>query len=442
MENMVLRKGQTITAVDAGAAAARAGVRVGETLLAINGEAVVDLIDYEALCAETDPVLLLTDERGVTRSLRVEKDECEPLGLGFASSLMSRVRSCRNRCLFCFIDQMPKGLRDSLSVKDDDWRLSFVMGNYVSLTNVDDAEFSRILRRRVSPLYVSVHATDPALRVRLMRNPQAGRLMERLTALRDAGLRFHAQFVLCPGLNDGEALIESLNTLKTLEPACLSIALVPVGLTRFREGLYPLRGYTAEEAAHCIDLITAFAGAWTNEYDEPLVQLSDEWYLLAGRALPPAKAYGDYPQIENGVGLLRLFEEDFLEALSRIRPRRSAFRVDMAGGTAANAFFQKLYAVLPAYGVTIELHPIENRFFGGNVHVAGLVTGSDLIEQLTGKLTSGEIFLPANMLRENDRVFLDDRTVEDVEMALSVRITSFRDGTELIERLFLQDENS
>ena len=427
--------GQPITFVEHGSPAERKGVRTGDVLLRINEVPVLDLIDYEKLSAERVLKLSLNRE-GEPIEIVLHKDEYEPLGLCFETTLMSRMMTCRNHCLFCFIDQMPKGVRSSLNVKDDDWRMSFIMGNYVTLTNVDDAEFQRILDRRVSPLYVSVHATDPLIRTQIMRNPSAGRIMERLTALKNAGLRFNAQIVLCRGLNDGAVLMQTLNDLSSLAPFCTSIAIVPVGVTRFRDGLPKLGTFDSAQSKTVIDVIEPMQQTYLDRFGTRLVFLSDEWYLNAGIALPEKEAYEDFEQIENGVGLLRLFEMDFRYALAEQTPLESEKRVAVAGGTTANPFFRNLYRELESYRIMIDTYPIPNRWFGGNVHVAGLVTGSDLIEELRDKPLSDPLLIPHNMLRETEEVFLDGMTLNDVEQALHVSIRSFKDGEELISELF------
>ena len=422
--------GTPVTHVDRPSPARRAGMRAGDILLTLNGEPVYDLVDYEALSTERD-ITVVFSRGGEEQSVRIRKDEYEPLGLGFETTLMDRMHTCRNRCLFCFIDQMPRGIRSSLNVKDDDWRMSFIMGNYVSLTNVSEEEFARILKRRVSPLYISVHATDGALRSRLMSNPTAERILERLRALKDAGLSFHCQAVLCPGLNDGDAFEETVRTLAALRPACLSLAAVPVGLTKYREGLYPLRSFTAAEA----EAVLEQAERLNKElHTEEFLYLSDEWYLMAGRVLPAAESYGEFPQIENGVGLLRLFEQELLDALTDYAPLDEKKHVTVAGGTAANPFFRALYACLEPYGVTVESVPVPNVFFGGNVHVAGLVTGGDLISVFSGRAPE-TLYIPGNMLRECEDVFLDGMTKAEVEARLGTRIVPFRGGYELAEML-------
>lgn len=427
---------QKIVRVEPSSPAARAGVAEGEALLSINGEPVFDLIDYEYLTAGRSLTLRLLAADGNARSLSVRKRESEPLGLCFATGLMSRMRSCSNHCIFCFIDQMPCDVRSSLLVKDDDWRLSFIMGNYVTLTNVSDREFERILKRRVSPLYVSVHATDSSVRESMMRNRTAGRLMERLQKLSEAGLRFHAQIVCCPGINDGEVLKRTLADLYALYPATQSVAIVPVGLTRFREGLTPLRAYTPEESREMIGFVKDFAARSLQEIGTSFAYLSDEWYLKADLPLPNSESYEDFAQIENGVGLLRLFEEEFLAALAEQKPLRTKRRLSMAGGEGAYPFFSNLYQQLPPYGIEIDLHPIHNQYFGGNVNVAGLITGGDLVRQLSGKLCTDTLLIPHNMLREGEDVFLDGMTLRELENALSVRVLPVGGGAQMIETVF------
>lgn len=428
-------KGQPITFVEPNTPAQRAGVCVGDILLRINDTPVLDLIDYEALTAHRALKLDLM-RSGEPLSVVLHKGEYEPLGLCFETTLMSRMMTCRNHCVFCFIDQMPKGVRSSLNVKDDDWRMSFIMGNYVTLTNVSDAEFQRILDRRVSPLYVSVHATDPEIRTKIMRNPSAGRIMERLTALKEKGLRFNAQIVLCRNLNDGEILMRTLSDLSSLAPACSSVAIVPVGVTKYREGLTELGTFDAAESAKVIDSIERLQESYLERFGTRLVFLSDEWYLQANRSLPKPEAYEAYEQIENGVGLLRMFEEDFRYALEERDRRKEPRRFSIAGGTAAYPFFKELYRELEPYGVITELHPVPNRWFGGNVHVAGLVTGTDLLSELSGKDLADPLLIPKNMLRETEDVFLDGMTLSEVESGLGISIRTFADGTELISCLF------
>ena len=429
------RPEQAVTHIEPRSPAKRAGLRAGDRILLVNGEPVLDLVDYEALTAEKRlEIRYLRD--GEERTASIVKDEYTPLGLGFETTLMDRMQTCRNKCVFCFIDQMPKGIRSSLNVKDDDWRMSFIMGNYVSLTNVDEAEFNRILRRRVSPLYISVHTVDGPLRSRMMHNKDAGKIMERLQALKEAGITFHCQAVLCPGLNDGAYFAETVRTLSALRPQCASLAAVPVGLTKYREGLYPLRSYTEEEAAAVIEQTRALE---KETGGEPFVFLSDEWYLMAGQPLPAAEAYGDFAQIENGVGLLRLFEAELKEAIEDRAPLQEPREFTVAGGTAATPFFRDLYRCLLPYNIVIRCVPVENRFFGGNVHVAGLVTGSDLLYAFSGGAPE-TVLIPGNMLRERDTVMLDGMELEEVQTRLGARLIPFANAYEFTDIVFSESE--
>lgn len=426
---------QTITHVESGSPAASSGIRAGDALLAVNGEPVKDLIDYEKLTAER---ILHVDicRGGETISVHVRKDEYEPLGLSFETSLMSRMQTCKNHCLFCFIDQMPRGMRTSLQVKDDDWRMSFIMGNYVTLTNVDDEEFARILKRGVSPLYVSVHAIDPVVRRRMMRNPEAGRIRDRLEALKEAGLRFHAQIVLCPGINDGDVLNETLLALGNLAPACASVAVVPVGITKFRERLEHLDVYDSRGSLMVVRQVEQFQQHFLERLGSRLVFLSDEWYLNANLPIPEESYYEGFEQIENGVGLLRLFAMDYESALADRKPLSEEREFSIAGGTAANAFFVDLYKGLMTYRIKLDIHAIPNRYFGGNVHVAGLITGRDIIEELADKPLKKKLLIPRNMLKENEDIFLDGMTVTELQEKLKVMVLPFRDGTDLVRILF------
>lgn len=426
---------QLITYVVPGSPADYAGILSGDVLLSINGEPVLDLIDYEHLTACR--TLHVTVRRGeLERSFRIRKSSSDSLGLDFETSLMSRMQTCRNRCMFCFVDQMPRGVRTSLHVKDDDWRMSFIMGNYVTLTNVSDAEFERILKRGVSPLYVSVHATDPEARIRIMKNPSAGRIMERLSALKEAGIRFHTQVVLCPGINDGAVLEGTVCDLASLIPACASMAVVPVGLTRYREGLEQIDPYDQNGSRAVIDQISRHQEQFLAEYGTRFVFLSDEWYLNAQLPIPEEEHYEDYSQLENGVGMLRLFASEFESALKEREPLKERRGFSIAGGTAAHSFFRDLYRPLESYGIDLDLYAVPNRFFGGNVHVAGLVTGQDLVYELSDKRLKDTLLIPGNMLREREDVFLDGMTVRDLEKALTVSVRTFTDGWDLVRLLF------
>ena len=430
------RKQQIISDVLPGSPAERAGLVKGDVLLSINGEPVIDMIDYEHLTANERLALEIQKADGSTEQIDLEKDDYEPLGLSFATSLMDKMRTCKNHCVFCFIDQMPKGGRSSLHVKDDDWRMSFVMGNYVTLTNLDERELDRVIRRRVSPLYVSLHASDPEVRRKMMKNPHAGEILPQLKRLAEAGLQFHLQIVLCPGLNDGDILRRSIDDMLALYPQAQSLAVVPVGLTKHRDGLSPLRVYTRQEAETIIDEIEALQAKLLKTIGTRFVFLADEWYTLCGRTLPAYDDYEDFPQIENGVGLLRLFEGEMLYALEGKQPLKQSKHFLVAGGTSAHDFFAASYKQLLPYGITLDTRAIKNRFFGESVTVGGLITGGDLVEQLRGEDFGHALLIPRAMLKADEDLFLDGMRKSEAEEALGTRIIPVASGEDLVEIIF------
>ncbi len=410
-----------ITEVDPDGIAAECGIKPGNVLLSINGEAVLDQIDYQFLTAGERLVLEVQDDTGIIE-VHLEKDEGEPLGLTLDSTLVSRPRACANHCVFCFIDQMPTGLRRTLYVKDDDWRLSLMMGNYITLTNLSEREFDRIIARRASPLYISVHATDGAVRARMMGNRRAAGLLPQLHRLRDAGIAFHCQIVLCPGMNDGAVLDDTLETLAALHPAARSAALVPVGLTRHRDGLAALSPYTRQTAASLLDQ----AHAWQTRFMERLgtrfVFAADELYSLSGYPVPDDGAYEAYAQIENGVGLLRSFEKEYASAYRFMDPAETKpRRVVIATGVSAAPFLSALIERNPVPGVTITVFPVKNAFFGESVTVAGLLTGQDLLTALAG-VQADEVLISGAMLRQEGDLFLDNLSPDAVEQAIGVPV--------------------
>lgn len=432
---------QRITGVDRHSPAARAGIAAGCTLNSIDGAEVWDVIDYEHLTVKERLEIEIGMPDGRTKLITVNKEMYEPLGLNFESSLMSPVRQCANHCIFCFIDQMPHGNRKTLYFKDDDWRLSLIMGNYVTLTNVGEREFERIIARRVSPLYISVHATDGEIRKSMMRSKNAENILARLTRLHSEGLSFHCQIVLCPDINDGKVLRKTLEELYALRPECASVAVVPVGLTCHREGLTKIAPMTKEKAEEAVSLIESFKAS--NGVDG-FVYASDEMYLKAERELPPYEACGDFEQIENGVGLYRKFEHEFLDALPALPKQDRMIELDSVSGVSIQPLMQKLFDKLLPYNVRINTHPVFNDFFGRTITVSGLVTARDIISQYGGKPAGHALLLPHTMLRENDTVFLDGMRLGELEekLGLPVRRVSADDGydfindlTELLEEL-------
>jgi len=428
-----------------GSPAARAGVRAGDALLSIDGERVTDVIDYEYLAAGEHLRVRLRDPKGAEREVSIDKEDGEPLGLTFAASLLGRMRVCKNRCVFCFIDQMPKGVRSSLHVKDDDWRMSFIMGNYITLTNVGEEDIRRIIAMHLSPVNVSVHTTNPELRVAMMKNPRAASSLQYLKELAEAGIALHTQVVLCPGVNDGEELTRTLRDLCGMWPAVESIACVPVGLTKYRERLPHIDPYTKERAAETIDLIEAFQKEQLALHGERIAYPADEFFIKAGRPMPDDVYYGEFTQLENGVGLSALLKREFLEALNAHGPGEIHRKASVATGKAAEGLLGELAALAEEKfpGLRVEVTAVENRFFGETVTVTGLLTGGDIAEAMKEKDLGEELLVCESTLRyERDR-FLDDKTPEELEHELGVPVLMVKnDGYSLLCAMLGEEEES
>ncbi len=429
-----------VKSVDPRSPASRAGVRPGDTLTHINGHPVVDVLDYKFYSYDPRLELTLKSPEGTVRTLRVRKSEGEELGLEFETYLMDRARSCANRCIFCFVDQMPPGMRPSLYFKDDDARLSFLLGNYLTLTNLSSREVQRIIDLRISPINISVHTTDRALRAEMLNNPRAGEGIDIMERLAQNNITMNCQIVSCPGINDGPALDSTLADLAAMFPAVNSVSVVPVGVTKYREGLYPLKTYTRETAAALVDQVEAFAAKHLEEQGTRLVWCSDEFYLLAGRELPHEDYFEEFTQLDNGVGMLTLLSREFARALDLMEPGEleGTASFSIATGVSAAPFLAKLVGHAREKCGTIEgkVYPIVNRFFGETITVAGLVTGGDLIQQLRGKKLGKRLLIPANMLRSGENVFLDDVTTADVERELGVPVVPVpQDGYELLDAM-------
>ena len=428
-----------IASVDRRSSAERSGVRPGEKLIAINGHPVVDVLDYRFFGYDRNPELELEEPGGERRVVRVRKPEGEDLGLNFDTYLMDKARSCANNCIFCFVDQMPPGMRKSLYFKDDDARLSFLMGNYITLTNLSQRELQRIIDLRISPINVSVHTTDPELRARMLCHKRAGDSIAVRRRFAQAGITMNCQIVACPGINDGPALERTLGDLAEMAPAVSSVAIVPVGLTKYREGLYPLEPYTAEQAGAVIDLVEAFGRRQMEKSGSTFAWCSDEFYLLAGRDLPEKSYYEAMNQLENGVGMLRLLTSQAELALEDVPGDLAPRSCTIATGAAAAPFvreiLEKAMAACPA--LRGEVRPIRNDFFGETITVSGLVTGRDLIAQLKETNLGQRLLIPSNMLRSGEQVFLDDVTVDQVEkeLAIPVQIVEAEDGFALVDIL-------
>ena len=415
-------------------------------MLAINGHAIRDVLDYRFYLAEPQLTLSLVRD-GHPFEVSIVKPTYDDIGLGFATALMDSKQSCRNGCVFCFIDQLPHGMRQSLYFKDDDARLSFLHGNYITLTNLSRQDVDRIIAMRISPIRVSIHTTNPALRVRMMKNKCAGEALSYLTELSEAGIALHGQIVLCRGLNDGDELHRTLADLTRLTPALESVSVVPVGLTDHRQGLYPLEPFSAADAEAVIQTVDTHAAAHLARFGTRLFFCADEFYLKAGLPLPDEAYYEGYPQIENGVGMLRSLLEETTAAIAAL-PETGAQRareVSVATGVAAYPYLLQISRTLmqKVRNLKINVYKMINRFFGENITVAGLLTGGDLRAQLAGKPLGQQLLLSANTLRAGEAVFLDDMRLEELAAALGVPVRAVSDdGGELINALLGMGEDT
>ncbi|HPO77976.1 MAG TPA: DUF512 domain-containing protein [Thermoclostridium caenicola] len=416
-----------ISGVQAGSIAEELGIETGDYLVSINGNAICDVFDYRFHTADEFLTLEIEKQNGERWSAEIEKAEEEDLGLEFDNPLMDEEKSCSNKCVFCFIDQLPPGMRETLYYKDDDARLSFLFGNYITMTNLKEEEIDRIIRYRMSPINVSVHTTNPSLRVKMLNNRFAGDVLQKIKRFTDAGITVNSQIVLCPGLNDGKELDRTLRDLTDLYPWMHSISVVPVGLTRYREGLYPLEPFNRESAAQVVDQVQSWQRALMEKHGSRVVYLADEFYLMTGRPLPPYEDYEDFPQIENGVGMVASFVHEALEALSGLEAGRgetSSRQVSIATGTLFYPIMEELVRRVEEKipGIRLTVFPVENRFFGGQVSVTGLLTGQDLLRTLKDRELGDALLLSRCMFRAGTEVLLDDLTRSDLEKALGVPV--------------------
>ncbi len=416
---------------------ARTGIKAGDILISLNGNEIMDVLDYRFYQNEKKISVSFLNTRGKTVTKTAKKDEYEELGLEFETYLMDKQRSCKNKCIFCFIDQLPGGMRESLYFKDDDSRLSFLFGNYITLTNITEHEVERIIKMHISPINISVHTTNPALRVRMMKNKNAGSVLSIMKRFNKAGIDMNCQLVLCPGINDGKELERSLSDLTDMEYV-RCVAAVPVGLTDHREGLEKLEPFTKETAAAVLDTIERVALKCTEKYSERRCYGADEFYLKAERQIPDAEFYGDFLQLENGVGLWALFKSEVIDALNDIDFAPEKREVSVATGVAAYPLISELAAqICEKYSsVKINVEKIENNFFGKQITVAGLITATDIIGQLKGKKLGSHLYIPSAMLRHGNDRFLDDITTEELEEKLGVKLVPVNnDGYEFVEAL-------
>lgn len=427
-----------IAGVYPGSIAEEAGIEAGDVLLSINGENIIDVFDYRFLASDEELTLEVMKPDGSILRVDIEKDEYEDIGIDFENPLLDEEKSCRNKCIFCFIDQLPEGMRQSLYYKDDDARLSFLFGNYITMTNMGKDDLDRIIKYHMSPVNISVHTTNPELRVKMLSNRFAGDIMSKMKALADSGITLNAQVVLCRGINDGSELDRTLNDLYLLMPALNSISVVPVGITKFRDGLPVLQPFDRSSAIDVIAQVERWQRFFLKKTGARRVFLSDEWYLMSGTPLPDYTHYEDFPQIENGVGMAALFTEQFDTALSQEESRPVHRTVSIATGVLAEKIISGLAERAESYfpGLEILVYPVINNFFGNTITVSGLLTGIDIKNQLSGRNLGDVLLLPSNMFRAGTDIFMDDLSIEDLSSSLNVEILKVdTDGSELLKQL-------
>ena len=425
--------------IEDGSIAHQLGIIPGDELISINGQSIIDLIDYQALCAN-DKIKLVMSSDGAETEYEFEKDDYEPLGMEFYDDMLGKTRECVNNCRFCFVDQLPPGMRPSLSVKDDDWRLSLMMGNYVTLTTVSERELQRIINRHASPLYISVHATDNTVRDYLLRSRVKCDIIKQLRRLEQGGIQFHAQAVVCPGINDGSVLEKTIDELASMYPACLSLAVVPVGLTGHRSGLDDIKPFDKSSAAKLLDMTERKRTELKKKIGTYFVFPSDEMYVIAERDFPPEAQYEDYAQIDNGVGLCRQLIEEYEYAYDMLPPeykKRGGIRrtICIATGISAQALLERMMNKHPITGVNVKVCAVKNRYFGESVTVAGLVTAQDLTDRMKDESCEAVLITECMLRSEGDR-FLDDITIDTVVSTLGKPVIPVgRTGEELLEAI-------
>lgn len=423
--------------------ASEMGIEKGDEILRINGEDIEDIFDYQYLCENEYIEVLLKKADGEEWLLEIDKEEDEDLGVIFENGLMDDYKSCSNKCIFCFIDQMPPGMRDTLYFKDDDARLSFLQGNYVTLTNLSDKDIDRIIKYNLSPINISFHTTNPELRCKMLNNRFAGEALKKAKKLAEAGLTLNGQIVLCKGINDGEELKRTLGDLYELLPALQSLSIVPVGLTKYREELYPLEGFDSKDSLELVNIIKKWQDKAYAEYGLHWVHLSDEWYINAGVDLPDAETYDGYLQIANGVGTIRSMYDEVREELLALKGEKpSAETISMITGTLSYPYIKKMcediMQIFPAKNINV--YSIVNHFFGESITVTGLLTGRDIVEQLKEKELGNRLLIPENVLKADEDIFLDDMTLKEFESILQVNVCVVQsNGFDFVDTVIFED---
>lgn len=444
MENINTgKKENVIISVEKGSIAEEIGIEPGDILVSINDKEILDVFDYRYMINDDYLEMVLKDKDGEEYIAEVDKDYDEDIGIVFESGLMDSAKSCSNKCIFCFIDQLPKGMRETLYFKDDDTRLSFLQGNYVTLTNMKDNDIERIIYYHLSPINISVHATNPELRKMMLHNNKAGNIMERMQKLADAGIELHLQVVLCKGVNDGAELDRTIGDIVKLFPHAESMSVVPVGLTKYREGLFKQQAFTKEDAINVLDQIEGWQNRNLEKYGSRIVYAADEFYLKAEREIPEPECYEDFPQFENGVGMLSLLKHEFYDLLPTLNDIPDKRTVSLATGAAAFGLIKEISDKISekCKNIKINVYSIKNNFFGESITVSGLLTGGDIIEQLKGKELGEYLILPDSLLRNGETVLLDDVFVSDIEKELGIPIKiSLNSAESLIDRIMNTEE--
>lgn len=427
-----------IASVESGSIAEELGLEPGDAIEEINGNEIEDIFDYQYYVEEEYLDVLVLTKDGEECVLEIEKDEDEDLGITFESSLMDEYHSCCNKCMFCFIDQMPPGMRETLYFKDDDSRLSFLQGNYITLTNMRDKDIERVIRYHLSPINISVHATNPELRCKMLHNRFAGDILEKIGRFYEAGIRMNSQVVLCKGLNDGEELDRTISDLGKFLPYMESLSVVPVGLTKYREGLAPLELFEKEDAGKVLKQIHKWQDYFRENYGTTFVHASDEWFILAEQEFPDEAYYEGYGQLENGVGMMRLLLEEVKERLAELTGDERKKHVAIATAKLAYPTIKKLAADVEMKfpGIKIDVYCIINKFFGEHITVSGLLTGQDIVAQLKGKMLGEELLLPCNVLKADEDIFLDDISLKELSDSLQVPVNIIQsEGRDFVDKI-------
>ena len=433
-----MKKEHIIRSVEEGSIAWELGIEAGDKLISINDNEIEDVFDYHFLVNDEELIVLIEKPDGEQWELEIEKDYEEDLGISFEQGLMDEYRSCRNKCMFCFIDQMPKGMRDTLYFKDDDSRLSFLQGNYITLTNMSDDDVRRIVKYHLEPINISIHTTNPELRCKMLHNRFAGEALKKVDILYEGGITMNGQIVLCKGENDGEELERSIRDMTKYLPYLQSVSVVPVGLTKYREGLYPLESFEKEDAKKVLETIHKWQKKIYEEHGTHFIHAGDEWYILAEQEVPEEERYDGYLQLENGVGMLRLLQNEFEEEFDTLVGDDRRREISLATGVLAYPYLKRMVERLQTKypNITVHLYKIINNFFGEKITVAGLITGQDLIGQLKGQPLGDTLLLPCSMLRDGEEVLLDDVTLTDLKESLQVDIDIVKSsGQDLIEAI-------